>query len=77
LTDFEGDPVSVQVFTGNTPDSSTFIEQVQKVSEKFNVQNVIMVGDRGMIKKPQIDSLPESFYYISAITKPINKKQKN
>lgn len=70
LTDCEGDPVSVQVFKGNTTDSSTFVEQVYKVCEKFRVLNVIFVGDRGMIKKPQIDNLPKFFSYITAITKP-------
>jgi transposase len=69
LTDIEGDPVSVQVFKGNTADTSTFVEQVHKVIEKFHVENVIMVGDRGMIKQPQIDQLPKSFFYVTAITK--------
>ncbi len=29
-----------------------------------------LVGDRGMIKTPQIENLPEGFHYITAITKP-------
>ena len=70
LTDEEGDPVSVQVYKGNTSDSKTFLDQVQKVKERFGVKAVTMVGDRGMIKSAQIDRLPECFHYLTALTKP-------
>ncbi len=70
LTDEEGDPVSVQVYRGNTSDCTTVLDQVQKVKERFGVQSVTMVGDRGMIKRTQIDQLPETFHYVTALTKP-------
>ena len=70
LTDEAGDPVSVQVYRGNTSDQNTFADQVRKVQERFGVQSVTMVGDRGMIKRTQIENLPASFQYITAITKP-------
>lgn len=70
LTDAEGDPVSVQVFPGNTADVKTFADQVKKVRERFGVRGVTMVGDRGMIKSQQIEQLPEGFYYVTAVTKP-------
>jgi transposase len=70
LTDSEGDPITVQVFPGNTTDGATFIEQVDRAAERFKVSDVIWVGDRGMIKKPQIDSLSEGMKFITAITKP-------
>ncbi len=70
LTDEEGDPVSVQVYKGNTSDSKTFLDQVQKVKDRLGVETVTMVGDRGMIKSAQIDNLPERFHYLTALTKP-------
>lgn len=70
LTDFEGDPVSIQVFEGNTSDNKTVLEQVQKISEQFGVSNVIFVGDRGMVKNTQVNELGSEFKYITAITKP-------
>lgn len=70
LTDCEGDPVSVQVFDGNTSDNTTVVEQVQKIYEQFGVNDIIFVGDRGMIKGPQINELGENFKYITAMTKP-------
>jgi transposase len=69
LCDEEGVPVSVEVFKGNTADMKTFYAQVKKVAERFGCKEVTFVGDRGMIKREQIERLPEGFHYITAITK--------
>jgi len=69
LCDEFGDPVSTEVFTGNTQDTQTFACQVRKAAERFGCERVTFVGDRGMIKSPQIEKLPEGFHYITAITK--------
>lgn len=70
LTDGDGAPVSVEVFKGNTSDCKTFFSQIKKVSGKFGIKDVTMVGDRGMIKSAQIKALGEEhFHYITAITK--------
>ena len=70
LCDEYGDPVAVEVFSGNTQDTRTFASQVRKVAEELGCQEVTFVGDRGMIKSTQIENLPEGFHYITAITKP-------
>jgi hypothetical protein len=70
LCDEYGDPVAVEVFSGNTQDTRTFGSQVKKVAEGLGCQEVTFVGDRGMIKMTQIENLPEGFHYITAITKP-------
>ena len=70
LCDDSGEPVSTEVFRGNTQDPKTFGSQVRKVAERFGCKEVTMVGDRGMIKTMQIECLPEGFHYITAITKP-------
>jgi hypothetical protein len=70
LCDEAGEPVSVDVFTGNTSDPATFGAQVKKVAERFGCRRVTFVGDRGMIKSAQIENLESvDFYYITAITK--------
>lgn len=69
LCDGNGDPVSVEIFPGNTQDMQTFSSQVRKVADRFGCERVTFVGDRGMIKSPQIKELPEGFHYITAITK--------
>jgi hypothetical protein len=73
LCDEQGWPLSVEVFAGNTADTSTFASQVRKVGARFGGGTVTLVGDRGMIKGPQIDLLEAAegeFHYITAITKP-------
>ena len=72
LCDELGEPVSVEVFRGNTSDLKTFANQIAKVADRFGCQRVTMVGDRGMIKSAQIEQLKEmeGFYYITALTKP-------
>jgi len=70
LCDEKGEPVSIEVFEGNTADLSTFESQVKKASERFGCERVTFVGDRGMIKSGQIENLSEAgFHYITAITK--------
>lgn len=70
LTGPEGLPVAVRVFEGNTNDSKTVGAQIRIVAESFGVKEVTLVGDRGMLKGPQITALPDDFRYITAITKP-------
>jgi transposase len=69
LTGPDGLPVAVRVFEGNTPDTKTVSEQIRILAESFGVKEVTFVGDRGMLKGPQIKSLPDDFSYITAITK--------
>ena len=71
LCDDEGEPLSTEVFRGNTQDPQTFGAQVKKASERFGCERVTFVGDRGMIKSGQVEQLAQAgFHYITAITKP-------
>ncbi len=71
LCDEEGEPVSIELFRGNTRDPSTFESQVKKTAERFGCDRVTLVGDRGMVKSGQVEMLGRvGFHYITAITKP-------
>jgi transposase len=71
LCDGDGIPVSVEVFEGNTSDVKTFHSQVRKVADRFHVEQVVFVGDRGMIKSAQRKELTEEgFDFITALTRP-------
>ena len=70
LTDHEGDPVSVQVFHGNTSDNTTVLEQIQKIVVRFGVKRSIFVGDRGMLKGPQLKAIGDQADHITALTTP-------
>ena len=70
LCDATGEPIAVRVFEGNTPDQKTVAEQARTLADSFGVRELTLVGDRGMLKTPQIEALPEGFRYLTAITKP-------
>jgi hypothetical protein len=57
LTDPEGRPVAVRVFPGDTGDPAAFTEIVNVVRDKFGLQKMVMVGDRGMITSARIRAL--------------------
>jgi hypothetical protein len=59
LTDARGCPVAVSVFPGNTADSTTLVPQVQQLRERFALDSMVVVGDRGMIGQKQIDALSQ------------------
>jgi transposase len=59
LTDHRGCPVSVSVHPGNTGDPSTLMPQVNRLKEQFGMEDLVLVGDRGMISQRQIDKLKE------------------
>jgi transposase len=70
LCDSEGYPVSVEVFKGNTNDTTTVHSQLQKLKNRFKASKVVFVGDRGMIKSGSIDDITEEkWHYITAITR--------
>ena len=74
LCDAAGVPVSISAFADNTTDTQTFGLQIRKVAQRFGGAPITLVGDRGMIKGPQIEQLQaekdHEFHYITAITKP-------
>jgi transposase len=71
LADREGEPLAVRVFAGNTGDPTTVVEQIRIVKEQFRVQELIFVGDRGMVKSKGKQALQEAgLRYISALTDP-------
>jgi transposase len=70
MTDGEGRPVAVEVYPGNTGDPTTVSDQVEKLRQRFGLQRVVLVGDRGMLTQPQMDKLQKypGFGWITALT---------
>ncbi|RLC92354.1 MAG: IS1634 family transposase [Chloroflexi bacterium] len=69
LADGKGRPVAIDVYPGNTGDPSTVPDQVGKLRERFGLERVVLVGDRGMLTQTQIDALREhpGLGWISAL----------
>lgn len=68
LTNREGCPVAIEVFAGNTTDSTTMGKQIEKLRERFGFNRVVLVGDRGMIAQTRIEDLQKAGYgWITAL----------
>ena len=65
----EGCPVAVEVFPGNTADPMTVGTQIRKIKERFSIEKVALVGDRGMITTARIreELEPGAVDWISAL----------
>jgi len=71
LTDHEGEPLAVRVFAGNTSDPVTVADQIKLVKEQFGVEELVFVGDRGMVKSKGKQILKDAdLRYITALTDP-------
>jgi hypothetical protein len=71
LTDGQGEPLSIQLYPGNTSDPPTFLDAVEKLKVRFGAQEIALVGDRGMIKALGKTALGEAkFRYVTALTDP-------
>jgi hypothetical protein len=71
LADASGEPLAVRVFAGNTADPSTVAAQIEILTKQFAIEDVIFVGDRGMVKSAGKKALGEAgLRYISALTDP-------
>src|SRR5258708_16213768 len=69
LTDSRGVPVAISVFEGNTSDARTFMPQVTQLRERFGIDEMVLVGDRGMIAQTHIDTLKAEagLHWITAL----------
>ena len=70
MTDGEGRPIAVEVYAGNTGDPTTVGDQVEKLRQRFGLERVVLVGDRGMLTQPQLDKLQKhpGLGWITALT---------
>jgi hypothetical protein len=57
LTDPQGRPIAVEVFSGNTADPTAFTAMVERVRTRFGLKRLVLVGDRGMITSARVEAL--------------------
>jgi hypothetical protein len=50
----DGCPIAIEVFDGDTADPMTLATQIEKLKQRFRLDRVVMVGDRGMITQARI-----------------------
>jgi len=76
LCSAEGCPVAVEVFEGNTGDPATLAAQIAKIKQRFGLQRVVLVGDRGMITAARIaeELEPAGLDWLTALRAPAIQK---
>jgi hypothetical protein len=71
----DGCPVAIEVFDGNTADPKTLATQIEKLKQRFHLDHVVLVGDRGMITEARIteDIKTAGLDWITALRAPAIK----
>jgi transposase len=68
LCNNEGCPVAVEVLKGNTKDETTVLDKIDEIQQKYGLEKIIFVGDRGMITQTQYEQINhETVKVISAL----------
>ena len=70
------DGCPVAVFEGNTADPLTLSVQIDKLKQRFKLQRVVMVGDRGVLTSARIEQTlrPAGLDWITALRAPAIKQ---
>lgn len=75
MTAADGEPLAIKVFRGNTADPTTLTDAIATLQARFGIDEVVFVGDRGMVKAKGKRSLGAcGFSYITALTDPQVRK---
>jgi transposase len=71
----DGCPVAIEVFEGNTADPMTLAAQIDKLKQRFHLDHVVLVGDRGMITQARLttDIKAAGLDWISSLRAPVIK----
>src|ERR687887_221132 len=72
LCDRDGRPLAIEVFEGDAGDPSTLAAQVEKLKQRFRLQHVVLVGDRGMLTAARLreDLRPAGLDWITSLRAP-------
>jgi hypothetical protein len=76
LCDKPGRPIAVEVFSGELHDDKTLPSQLTKLKTRFALKTVVVVSDRGMVTKANIELLrdTEGAGWITALKAPQIRK---
>jgi len=72
LCDRPGRPVAVEVFSGELHDDKTLPSQIDKLKARFGLKTVVVVSDRGMVTKANLELMraSEGVEWITALKAP-------
>jgi len=62
LIDANGIPIGYELFEGNTFDGKTMMKALENIKKRFGINRVIMVADRGLNSKVNLNLIKEAGY---------------
>ena len=69
LIDKNGLPIGYELFSGNSFDSKTMVKVLDNLKGKFNLDNVVIVADRGLNSKINLKYIKDAGYdYLMAVS---------
>jgi len=76
LCDQEGRPLAIEIFPGGVHDDKTLSAQIEKLRRRFGLTTLVLVIDRGMVTKANLDALAaeQGIGWITALKAPQVKK---
>lgn len=63
LIDKNKQPIGYKIYSGNTYEGHTFNDALQKLKKQYHIQNIIVVADRGMLNKHNIELTEKENHY--------------
>ena len=68
----QGCPIAVEVFKGNTADPATVAAQAARLKERFGIERIAWVGERGMLTSARIEQVlkPQGMDWVSSLRAP-------
>lgn len=71
IANAQGCPVGVSVYPGNTSDQKTLADRVHELKETYRLDELVLVGDRGMLTSARLAELSEAgLRSMTALTHP-------
>ena len=75
VTTSDGFPIKCSIYQGNKPDKTTVVEIVSQMKKDYPIDEVVFVGDRGMLTSKNIEAIEElKQKYVMAIPRAWSKK---
>lgn len=78
MTTTDGTPMGYELFAGNTSEGKTLIHVIEQMKNRFDLSRVILVADRAMFNKDNLEKMEELKvkYVVAAKLRSMNKKIK-
>jgi transposase len=65
----DGCPIAVEVLNGHTKDETTVLDKITEIKEKYDIEKVVFVGDRGMVTQTNYEQIDnETVKVVSALS---------